>query len=277
MEKLQTALQKARADRAENTATPASGSSDKANPDLQHAGSNPFAALVKVTPDAAHMTRNRVVSHSYSREAQAFDILRTKVVLQMRKHGWRRLAITSATPTCGKSTITCNLATGLARQSELRAVVMELDLRAPSLAKMLGLTPPKDITRLIKGEVSFEEQAMCLNDSVALSLAKGRAPDPTRFLLSQQIDDVIVGIEAKYQPDMLIFDMPPVLVSDDTRAFLGKVDCAMIVARAEKTTMAQIDVCEREIAEQTNVLGVVINQTRFMEDEAGYGYGDYGA
>ena len=191
----------------------------------------------------------------------------------MRKNGWRRLAITSATPVCGKTTVTCNMAMGLARQSELRAVVMDLDLRNPSMATMLGLTPPRDITRLLDGDVPFSDQALRVRDSVALSLTKTRAADPTRYLLGQQTDAAIAAIEADYAPDLMIFDTAPVMVSDDTRAFLGKVDCAMIVACAERTTMKQIDTCEREIAEQTNVLGVVLNQARFMEEEADYGYG----
>ena len=51
------------------------------------------------------------------------------------------------------------------------------------------------------------------------------------------------------------------------------VDCALLIARAEVTTVAQIDACEREIAEQTNVLGVVLNQYRHEDDTTGYGYG----
>lgn len=291
MEKLQQALQKARADRAEaghgkpEAPAGASGSLDAQR--SEHAidqvtpatPADIWGTLPQVIPDPAHLTRHRIVTQSYTSTAMPFDILRTKVVLQMRKHGWRRLAITSATPTCGKSTITCNLAMGLSRQSDLHAIAMELDLRAPALAKMLGVTPPRDITRVLSGEASFAEQALRLGERVALSLAKGPVADPTRFLFSQQIDDAIAEIETAYEPDLMIFDMPPVLVSDDTRAFLGKVDCAMIVVRAEKTTIAQIDACEREIAEQTNVLGVVLNQTRFFENEAGYGYGygQYGA
>ncbi len=57
----------------------------------------------------------------------------------------------------------------------------------------------------------------------------------------------------------MIFDLPSVLVNDDTRAFLKNADCALIVIRANSTRYGQFDACEREIAEQTNVLGVVLN------------------
>ena len=110
-----------------------------------------------------------------------------------------------------------------------------------------------------------------------MSLAKGGVTNPAEVLLSQKAETVLSAVEAEYQPDLVVFDTAPVLVGDDTRAFLGQVDCAMIVACAERTTVKEIDVCEREIAEQTNVLGVVLNQTRFTDgdgaDDYGYGYG----
>ena len=62
----------------------------------------------------------------------------------------------------------------------------------------------------------------------------------------------------------MIFDMPSILVGDNTRAFLKNVDCALIIVRANGTRYGHFDACEREIAEHTNVLGVVLNafQTR---------------
>ena len=282
MEKLQQALEKARAERGAAAAPvaqapgmpgarPQAADDRPAAPDPVSAA---WAALREAQVDLDLLTRNRVVTHAESREATPFDILRTKIVLQMRKNGWKRLAITSATPACGKSTIAANLAFGLSRHSDTRAVLLEIDLRNPGLGRILGLEPQRDISRVLTGEVTFAEQALRLGDSVAVCLTKGRTADPTRVLFSQQAEAAIAGIERDYAPDLTLFDTAPVLVSDDTRAFLGQVDCALIVARAEKTTIAQIDACEREIAEHTNVLGVVLNQTRFVETEGGYGY-DY--
>ena len=56
-------------------------------------------------------------------------------------------------------------------------------------------------------------------------------------------------------------------------AFAGKVDCVLLVAAAESTSIAEIDRCERELAAQTNVLGVVLNKCRYTEPSYGYGYG----
>jgi Mrp family chromosome partitioning ATPase len=78
-------------------------------------------------------------------------------------------------------------------------------------------------------------------------------------LLAVVSSDVIDKIERDFDPDLLIFDLPSVLLNDDTRAFLKHADCALIVIRANQTRYAQFDTCEREIGEQTNVLGVVLN------------------
>jgi Mrp family chromosome partitioning ATPase len=66
--------------------------------------------------------------------------------------------------------------------------------------------------------------------------------------------------------------MPPMLGSDDMQAFAGKVDCVLLVAAAESTTIDEIDRCERDLASQTNVLGVVLNKCRYTHAEYGYGY-----
>lgn len=275
MEKLQQALEKARAERARGAATPRATAPASAQltsapaPTLHEL----WAEVPPVDLDTQLLRRNRVVTYNSGPDSGAFDILRTKVLLQMRKNGWRRLAITSPTSVCGKSTVTCNLALGLSRQSDLRTIAMELDLHNPSMARILGRSPDRDVTEMINGDASFAEQAFRIRENVAISLARRATSDPTRHLLSQAMEDRLAEIEEIYAPDLMLFDVPPLLVSDDTRAFLGKVDCALIVVRAEKTTVGQIDTSEREVADHTNVLGVVLNQARFLSgDDGGYDY-----
>ena len=79
-------------------------------------------------------------------------------------------------------------------------------------------------------------------------------------------------IQADYDPTAMLIDTPPVLVSDDTIGLVGHVDCVLIVAAAGATTIAEIDACEREVAGQTEVLGVVLNKCRFPDETAGYDY-----
>ena len=87
------------------------------------------------------MDRSHIVTFIGGAEAMAFDALRTKILQQMRANGWRRVAITSPGAACGKSTVALNLAFSLARQPDMRAILLDLDLRRPSLARMVGPDP----------------------------------------------------------------------------------------------------------------------------------------
>ncbi|WP_420862197.1 CpsD/CapB family tyrosine-protein kinase [Algirhabdus cladophorae] len=258
MEKLQAALEKARSKRngmspPERAKAPKPTASKPGGTDALWADLKPFDV------DEKQLQRNRIVTREASSKAAPFDILRTKVLLQMRQNGWKRLAITSPMPRSGKTTTACNLALGLGRQSDLRSILMDLDLRDPSIHKFFDKTPEKGIGDVLSSKVSFADQAMRFQENVAVSMAKTSDADPTRLLLAEETAEVISQVEAQYQPDLMIFDLPSVLVNDDTRAFLKNVDCALIVARANKTRYSQFDTCEREIAEHTNVLGVVLN------------------
>jgi protein-tyrosine kinase len=216
------------------------------------------------------MERNRIVTAQAGRLGTAFDILRTKILLTMRKNNWTRLAITSPTMGCGKTTTACNLAIGFARNPDQRTILVELDLRRPSVAMLLDLPKGPDVTEMLSGDLPFAEQALRYRRNVAVAAAHRASPDPTSMLTSKAIHDTLAEIEASYSPDLMIFDLPPLLVGDDTRSVLKDVDCALLVARSDVTTVAQIDTCEREIAEHTNMLGVVLNQCRDPDDEYGY-------
>ena len=281
MEKLQAAIERARErrDGAAPLVQPAAaprfaGSQIRRGPSRAktEAIAGAWQALPVIEPDPKQAKNRRLVSTTATQEAAQFDILRTKTLLEMRRNGWTRLAITSPTPSCGKTTTAANLAAGIGRQREMRAVLFDFDLRRPAVGQMFGYKPQTDITDMLSGEVDFAEHAVRIGGNVAVAAARRPASDPTRVLLDDATMRTIDQVAGTYAPDLMIFDMPPILVRDDTRAFLRNVDCALIVARAEVSTASQIDIAEREVAEYTNVLGVVLNQCRFEDD--GYGYGD---
>jgi Mrp family chromosome partitioning ATPase len=68
----------------------------------------------------------------------------------------------------------------------------------------------------------------------------------------------------------MLFDMPPLLVSDDNFAFLKNVDCALLLVEAGQTTTKQVDMTERQLAELTNVMGVILNKCQFNDNPYGY-------
>ena len=270
MEKLQKALQKAREQRAgvmaskeatAGTLPDRAGGTDKANL---------WANLPEIELSTPRLERNRIVTTKPSKLATPFDILRTKIMLTMRSNGWTRLAITSPTASCGKTTAAINIALGFSRQTDTSAMLFEFDLRRPAIARTLDLPPAPDIDRMLLGEVPFSEQAQRYQSNVAISATRNRLTDPASTLLSTAAQQTLARIDQAYEPTVMIFDLPPLLVSEDTRAVLKETDCALMVVRAESTTMAQIDSCEREISDQTNMLGIMLNQCQHVEEIFSY-------
>ena len=272
MEKLQNAIQKARKKRGDTASGQARAPQGGVTPQPAAQTRGSWDALTPLTLDNNVLTRNRVVSMTAGQAATSFDILRTKVLLQMRENGWTRLAVTSPHAACGKTTVACNLALGMTRQPDLSAMLFDLDLRRPGVANALGYKPPHDICEVFEGMMNFEEQAQRVGDNLAISLARESKADPTSLLLDQATVEQIDEIESIYKPDLMIFDLPPLLTGDDTRAFLKNVDCALLVLRAEDSKSSQIDTSEQEIAKYTNVLGMVLNGCRFPDETQGYGY-----
>lgn len=271
MEKLQAALEKARMNRGAERpgeaprTIPAPRRSGPAVPAAPPTVDALWQALAPLDLDLAHLDEARIVTREASAKAAPFDILRTKVLLQMRQNGWKRLAIISPMPRSGKTTTACNLALGLGRQRDIRSILFDLDLRDPSVHHVLRHTPAHGIGEVLTGAIPFARQALRIGENVAVSMARGPEPDPARLLLAEGTAEMLDRIEAEFQPDLMIFDLPSVLVNDDTRAFLTNADCALLVVRADATHYSQFDAAEREVAEQTNVLGVVLNAYRYDE------------
>ena len=274
MEKIQSAIDKARATRNANPAPP------QANPALPGAEGAPaaalpvaaaWAALQSYKPDLKRLYKQRVMV-SGGKDTISFDMMRTKVIQQMRANGWRRLAITSPTAACGKSTITLNLAFSLARQTELRTVVGELDLRCPTLASVLGARSQTGFARVLDGGADFGNVALRYGAGLAFALNDGPVRNPAELLHGSTVQKVLADIETRYAPDIMLFDMPPMLVSDDVMAFMAHVDAVLLIAAAETTTIKEVDICERELAAQTNVMGVVLNKCNYMGPDYGYSY-----
>jgi protein-tyrosine kinase len=291
MEKIQSAIAKARAARIaaqSNAAMPSAAVPETALqataptlPGPEEGRPDPavvaalWSALPGFAPSPALLANNHIVTANANKEAVPFDLMRTRLLQQMRTNNWRRVAITSPGPSCGKSTIALNMAMSLARQPDLRTVLAEMDMRRPSLSRMLGLRAPQSFARVLEGLDPLAAQAIRIGANLAISTCHAPHPHAAELLHSPSVATALDRIEREYDPSIMIFDMPPMFVSDDAMAVIGQMDCVLIIAAAEATKIKEIDRCEREIAAQTNVLGVVLNKCRYMEEES-YGYDYYG-
>jgi Mrp family chromosome partitioning ATPase len=264
MERIQSALAKARAarDRKLQGATPGGKKSTE---------SGPWPGLAELSLDPRHLERNRIVALHPGPQAASFDVMRTNLLRTLRTNGWTRVAITSPTPGCGKSTVAANLAFSLARLADTRVLLVELDLRHPSLLRMLGVEGQNFAAMLASGTIDYSHVRR-VGDNLAVAVNARAMENPAELLSAARTADMIDEMEAQLRPDVVLFDLSPVLVSDDALAFLDQVDCALMVAAADETSVADIDKCGKDLAKRTQVLGVVLNKCRYMEQEESLAY-----
>ncbi|MBL4808067.1 MAG: CpsD/CapB family tyrosine-protein kinase [Rhodobacteraceae bacterium] len=231
-----------------------------------------WSKLKQVEFQASQLKRQRVMTLDQGRDSSYFDVMRTRLLQQCRANGWTRVGLTSPGANCGKTTIALNLAFSLSRQPDQLTILADVDLRKPSLAKLLGLRSKKNFASLLEGKATFDECAVRYKKSLAIAANNTSVHNPAELLQSTVAAEALNEVQARYAPTIMLFDMPPMLAGDDVMAFVGQLDCVLIVAAAESTTIKQIDVCERDLASQTNVLGVILNKCRYMSTDEDYGY-----
>lgn len=260
MERIQSALAKARAARDRKMQGSNPGSKTRME-------SGPWYELAELKLDPKTLERNRVVALQPGQNAASFDVMRTNLIRTLRTNGWTRVAITSPTPSCGKSTVALNLAFSLARMSDTRVLVIELDLRHPSMLSILGVTTGQEFAgSLSRGTLDYG-QVRRWGSNLAFALNTRQVDSPAELLSAARTAEMIDEIEAKLRPDVILFDMSPMLANDDAISFLDQVDCALMVAAADETTVSEVDRCGKDLAKRTQVLGVVLNKCRYMEEE----------
>lgn len=227
-------------------------------------------ALPALRLDQKACERNHIVSVTGGNGAAEVDGIRTRLLQQLKARGFRSVALTSPGPGCGKSTVAANLAFSLSRQQDQRTILADVDLRRPNLAKTLGIVERHSFAKVLSGEARFPDQALRHGDNLALASTYAPAANPAELLQSRRAAETLTDIRDQYDPTVMLFDLPPLRVNDDAMAFLNQVDCALIVAAAEKTTIKDIDRCERDVGRETFVLGVILNRCRYMDRSDGY-------
>jgi Mrp family chromosome partitioning ATPase len=273
MERIQAAIAKAKEKR--ELAGPAPARPAAAYPREAAGRARPaapvWAELPAFEPDPWLMRRNRIVTFDRSDPVHTtFDMMRTKTLRLMREKGWRTLGITSPTTGCGKTTLLANLAFSFAHQPDMRTVVMDIDLRRPALGRLLGVSRPQSMASVLQGTRGPEENFVRYGDNLAIGTNAKGMRNSSELLQHAATAPALAELKKAFQADIIVYDLPPMLVNDDVLAFLPQVDCVLLVAAAERSRLDEIDKCEQDLAEQTGVLGVVLNKCRYPGEDYGY-------
>lgn len=242
-------------------------------PGLQEVGAVPThtlpetsgASIVRaksIPMDPASLERHRIIAgNKDDPRATCFDILRTKVLQAMRKDGFRTLAITSPMPECGKTTIAVNLALSVSQLADHRTLLADLDLRRPKIDQYLGLHPDRDLSDYLEGQAPLEEVLIDpgMPGLVVLTNAKAYR-NAAEMLTGPKIRSLVGILAAGDTASVSIFDLPPMLPTDDTIAFLPQVDCVLLVVEDGSTKKPELQETLRLLGNAT-LLGVVLNKS----------------
>ncbi len=208
------------------------------------------------------LEENRIVAHTKSDMRSAhYDMLRTRVLQEMERNGWKTIAITSPTPACGKTVTAINLAFSISHKTGSTALLADFDLRRPCVAKYLGLPAGPSLVDYLEDDQKLE--AVLINPGaprlVVLPNIKSVA-NAAEVLASEKIASLVSELRDRYQERTVIFDLPPILTIDDATALLPIVDCVLLVTASGKTTASEIKE-SRRLLEDHNLLGIVLNMS----------------
>jgi len=269
MEKIKLAVEKARASRQNLGGTGASGNEQPVYPQMALSDVNSAAfELMQIELDMDHLEDNRIISHERSNpKAASFDMLRTQVIQRMGEAGWQTLAITSPKAGCGKTVTAINLAFSVARHTDRSAILIDLDLRKPNVGNYLGIALEKSLIDYIQGTARLEEILVSPGvDRLGVIVNNGAIKNASEVITSKILNDMVLEIRHRFPAAILIFDLPPMLSTDDVLAFLPQVDCTLLIVASGQTVVSEVENCER-LMNSTNYLGIVLNKHDGAQEE----------
>jgi len=197
-----SAIQRARAEREAHPRPPTD-----VEPTAPQTRTAQWDALMAFTPDPRHLERHLVRTLRASADAKPFDIMRTKLLHQMRSNGWRRVALASPDSGCGKTLLTLNLGLSMARQSDLATMLVELDMRRPTMARTLGLGAKHQFSEVLSGRAASDHHMARIGETLAVATHHRPEPAAAELLASKSAGQMLDRVEADFAPDVMLFDL----------------------------------------------------------------------
>ena len=230
-----------------------------------------------VSLDRAVLEENNVLPQVTDPAAlRAYKILRTRILRRLETNQWHSFAVTGATAGEGKTLTAINLATALAQDTNTWVFLVDLDLQRPKLADYLGLSNghgERGLTDFLLGDATFEQITYSPSSMERLAFIPNfqSVANASDLLTSSRMDELVRALEAEAPRRIVIFDMPPVLASDDVLAFSHQVDGLLLVVGESFTSRESLRGA-KELLQEMNLLGVVLNRSEASDDAAYYSY-----
>jgi succinoglycan biosynthesis transport protein ExoP len=209
-----------------------------------------------------------------SPHAEAYRVLRTNVLFSRKNENLRTLSVISGGAGEGKSTTLLNLATIFAQNGH-RVVVVDSDLRRPSIHKVLRLSNSIGLTNYLLKQNSLEEVIQTTKLPTLDFLPSGKLPSSSMGILSSaQMKDLIQELKRRY--DFAFFDSPPIMGVSDASILASEVDLVLQVIQYRRYPQPMTIRAKQMIQKVGgNLLGIVLNNINMSQDENYYYYSGY--
>ncbi len=258
MERIKEALERARQERGD---APPPGLRTGAAPAGQPAEISYTQTRTAKIAAGALRSRRIVAGLPDGAFADAYKMLRTQVLQRLTENDWNVLAVTSPGEDEGKTLTAINLAISLGMEVSYTVLLVDANLRHPSIHEQLGLPAGKGLSDYLLDDVPLPELLVHPEGlEQVVVLPAGRAVQNSAELLnSPRMAQLVQELKNRYPRRIVIFDLPPVLSAADALAFSPYVDAALLILEEGKTSQ---DDTRRavELLDCTNVLGTVLNK-----------------
>ncbi|MGY1601013.1 polysaccharide biosynthesis tyrosine autokinase [Geodermatophilus sp. SYSU D00815] len=210
----------------------------------------------------------------HSPQAEAYRQLRTNLhFLELGQRGQqgrhRAVSVSSSLAAEGKSTVAVNLAVALA-ETGARVLLVDADLRRPSVARVLGIEGAAGLTTVLLGQADVDDVVQPWGGSGLHVLPAGPLPpNPTELIGSVPMRRLLDELRVRY--DHVVLDSAPLLPVADSAVLAGLVDGTLLLANGTKVRRHQLAESLRTLARvDAPVLGIVLNEV--ARDDRVYGY-----
>jgi protein-tyrosine kinase len=242
------------------------------------AGTSTVAAATSAPIPASSVTGSDALEHVKGRlnpllvaglapkslAAEQYRALRTRLAHAEGSSTLRTILVTSPQKGEGKSVTSANLALTMAQELQRRVIIVEADLRKPSMQQLFGLPPGPGLADYLCGGCELSEVMKYLPDYNLTVIPAGDAPaNPAELLGSTAMRRLLDHLRTRF--DRVILDTPPVLPLADVAVLAPIVDGALLVVRAGMTPKPAIENALRSF-DSSRLLGIVLNDSGMEED-----------
>jgi protein-tyrosine kinase len=231
----------------------------------------PLRQFQTVTLDAVTLERNRVLPQVSDHAAlRAYKILRTRLLQRLVANQWRSVAVTGTESGQGKTLTAINLAVALSQDPNTQVCLVDLDLQHPQVAAQMGIHCERGLGDYLLGEAEAPQVIYNCGIPRLVVIPNTRMfEQSSEMLAGPRTLDLLRVIEAEMPRHIVIFDMPPLLMSDDVLTFAPHVDSVLLVIAEGLTQRASVEK-SKELLGEMNVVGVVLNRSSERDSTTSY-------